>query len=247
MLLTPTENDRLLLYLATLLARERLQRGLLLNVPEATAMICHAACETARDGGRLSDAVHAARTALRPEQVLPEVPAVLDEIQVEAVFDDGTKLIVVHQPLGPATPGGPGEILPGPAPHEADRTTDRVRTQVVNTGAAAISVTSHYHFFEANRALAFDRPAAFGRRLDLPTGSYLRFEPHIRTPVSLIPIRGRRQIIGFAGLVDGPLDEPGARDAAVHRARAAGYLDTTDTAFTWPSGTGPAADEKSRV
>lgn len=225
MLLTPAEQDRLLLYLATLLARERLARGVKLNVPEATALIAHAACEAARDGGRLADAVAAARTALRLEDVLPEVAAILDEIQVEAVFDDGTKLIVIREPLGPGDPGAvPGEILPGLPPATPVR--DVVRAEVVNTSDVAVSVTSHFHFFEANRALAFDRAAAYGRHLDLPAGGYLRFDPGLPVDVALVPIAGARLAIGFAGLVDGPLDDDGARERALSRARAAGYRDT---------------------
>ncbi|MEV4560027.1 urease subunit beta [Kitasatospora sp. NPDC049285] len=227
--LTPAEQGRLLLYTATLLARERHQRGVRLNVPEATALISHAACEAARDGGRLEDAVAAGRAALTPADVLPEVPGILTEIQVEAVFPDGSKLIVITHPLGPATDpaAAPGAVLPADQPLAAYA--DIVRIEVTNTGDVPVAVTSHFHFFEANRALAFDRVAAYGRRLALPVGTSARFEPGTPLEVELTPIGGDRIVIGFAGLVDGPLDTPGAREAALTRAHVAGYLDSGST------------------
>lgn len=228
MLLTPAEQNRLLLYQATLLARERLARGVRLNVPEAIAIIAHAACEAARDGKRLNDAVSAARTALTVDDVLPEVPGVLTEIQVEAVFEDGTKLVVITNPIPVGPTRGdqmPGAVLRAVLPHEP-MYADSVRVEVTNTAAVAVTVTSHFHFFEANPALAFDRAAAYGRRLNLPVGASIRFETEIPRTVSLVPIGGDRLVIGFGGLVDGLLDAPGNRDAALARARAAGYLDT---------------------
>ncbi|WP_331733668.1 urease subunit gamma (plasmid) [Embleya sp. NBC_00888] len=226
MRLTPAESDRLQLYLATLLARERRARGVLLNVPEATALIAHAACEAARDGARLDEAAAAARRVLTTADVLPGVPHILDEIQVEATFDDGTKLIVITVPIpttaDPST--APGAVLCAPAP-SADYA-DPVDVTVTNTGDVPISVSSHFHFFEANRALAFDRRTAYGRRPALPVGSVLVFAPGTTHTVSLTPLGGDRIAIGFAGLVDGPLDTPGTRERALLRARADGYLDT---------------------
>ncbi|MGV9267433.1 urease subunit gamma [Kitasatospora sp. NPDC003701] len=229
MRLTPAEQGRLLLYTATLLARERHQRGVKLNVPEATALISHAACEAARDGGRLEDAVAAGRAALTTDDVLPEVPGILTEVQVEAVFADGSKLIVITRPIGPAADPAalPGAVLPADQPPAANA--DIVRIEVTNTADVPVAVTSHFHFFEANRALAFDRGAAYGRHLALPVGASARFEPDTTHEVELIPIGGDRIIIGFAGLVDGTLDAPGAYEAALTRAHVAGYLDTGPT------------------
>ncbi len=95
---------------------------------------------------------------------------------------------------------------------------------MVNTAALPVTVTSHWHFFEANPRLRFDRAAAFGRHLDVPAGSAVRFDPDVATTVRLVPIGGGRVAVGFAGLVDGPLDADGARRAALDRARAFGYL-----------------------
>jgi urease subunit gamma/beta len=96
--------------------------------------------------------------------------------------------------------------------------------EVTNTAVVPISVTSHFHFFEANPRLRFDRAAAYGMHLAVTAGAAVRFEPGGTRPVPLVPIGGRRVVIGFAGLVDGPLDEPGARERALEKARACGYL-----------------------
>jgi urease subunit gamma/beta len=95
---------------------------------------------------------------------------------------------------------------------------------VRNTATVPISVTSHFHFFEANPRLAFDRAAAYGTRLAAPAGSSTRFDPGTETEVALVPIGGARIAIGFAGLVDGPLDAPGVKERALRRAAACGYL-----------------------
>ncbi|MFD6300759.1 urease subunit gamma, partial [Streptomyces sp. NPDC060235] len=100
MALTPTERDRLLLFTAAELARARLARGLRLNVPEATALIADSVCEAARDGLRLADALDRGRGVLGPNDVLPGVTDIVTEIQVEAVFDDGSRLAVISAPFG---------------------------------------------------------------------------------------------------------------------------------------------------
>ncbi|MBB5079770.1 urease subunit gamma [Nonomuraea endophytica] len=216
MRLTPTERDRLLLFTAAELARARRARGLLLNVPEAIALMSDVVCEAARDGARLSEAIEAGRAALGPGDVLPGVPEVVQEIQVEAVFDDGSRLAVITAPFGPAE-----------RPAEQSRRVafdDLVQVEVANTASVPISVTSHFHFFEANPRLRFTRARAYGRRLAVPAGSTVRFDPGGSRTVALTPIGGARVAIGFAGLVDGPLDAPGAFETAIERARACGYL-----------------------
>lgn len=214
MRLTPTERDRLLLFTAAELARARRARGLLLNVPEAIALISDAVCEAARDGARLAEAIEAGRAALGPGDVLPGVAEVVDEIQVEAVFDDGSRLAVITSPFGSV----PEAVAKDP------EFRDTVQVEVFNTATVPISVTSHFHFFEANPRLRFDRARAYGRRLAVPAGSTVRFDPGGSRTVDLTPIGGARVAIGFAGLVDGPLDAPGAFETAIERARACGYL-----------------------
>ncbi|MFC8418722.1 urease subunit gamma [Streptomyces coelicoflavus] len=223
MRLTPTERDRLLLFGAAELARARRARGLRLNVPEATALIADTVCEAARDGARLAEAVERARSVLGPDDVLPGVADVVTEVHVEAVFDDGSRLAVVSDPVGGGGLGAeaPGALLPGPGHAEPEAA---LRLPVVNTATVPVSVTSHFHFFEANPRLDFDRERAYGMRLAVPAGSSVRFGPGERVDVGLVPIGGARVAIGFAGLVDGPLDAPGAREEALLRAAACGYL-----------------------
>jgi urease subunit gamma/beta len=221
--LTPTERDRLLLFGAAELARARRARGLRLNVPEATALIADTVCEAARDGARLAEAIERARSVLGPDDVLPGVADVVTEVHVEAVFDDGSRLAVVTDPVGGPGLGAdaPGGLLPGRAHTEAEAA---LRLPVTNTATVPVSVTSHFHFFEANPRLDFDRERAYGMRLAVPAGSSVRFGPGERVEVGLVPIGGARVAIGFAGLVDGPLDAPGAREEALRRAAACGYL-----------------------
>ncbi|WP_406384210.1 urease subunit gamma [Streptomyces sp. NBC_01618] len=226
MRLTPTERDRLLLFGAAELARARRARGLRLNVPEATALIADTVCEAARDGKRLAEAIEAARGVLGPDDVLPGVADVVTEVHVEAVFDDGSRLAVVSEPIG----GGLGDAAPGavlPAPPHAEPE-PALRLTVHNTATVPVSVTSHFHFFEANPRLDFDRAAAYGMRLCVPAGSSVRFDPGGEAEVGLLPIGGARIAIGFAGLVDGPLDAPGAKEEALRRAAACGYLGAED-------------------
>ncbi|MGW1096120.1 urease subunit gamma [Streptomyces sp. NPDC002455] len=223
MRLTPTERDRLLLFGAAELARARRARGLRLNVPEATALIADTVCEAARDGRRLAEAIEAARAVLGPDDVLPGVADVVTEVQVEAVFDDGSRLAVVSDPLAGGGLGddAPGALLPGPATPDPE---PAVRLTVRNTATVPVSVTSHFHFFEANPRLDFDRAAAYGMRLGVPAGSSVRFGPGETADAALVPLGGDRIAIGFAGLVDGPLDAPGAKEEALRRAAACGYL-----------------------
>jgi len=112
----------------------------------------------------------------------------------------------------------PDEDLPAPAPAET------VTLEVENRSDRTIQVTSHYHFFEANRELRFDRERALGMRLDLPAGMAVRFEPGETRVVRLRPFGGRRVVHGFHGLVNGAVDDPEVRAAALARARERGLV-----------------------
>ncbi len=116
---------------------------------------------------------------------------------------------------------------------------------VWNTGDRAIQVGSHFHFFEVNRALRFDRESAFGMRLDVPSGTAVRFEPGDRKDVPLVAIGGARRVRGLNGLASGSLDSPAVRAAALDAVRERGFLDrppetTTDAAT--PSDTQATTD-----
>ena len=103
MQLTPAEQDRLLIFTAAQLARSRRGRGLRLNVPETVAIVADTVCEAARDGARHADALAAGQQVLGPDDVLPGVADIVREVKVEAVFDDGTRLVVVPDPSGAVT------------------------------------------------------------------------------------------------------------------------------------------------
>ena len=95
---------------------------------------------------------------------------------------------------------------------------------VWNTGDRAIQVGSHFHFFEANRALRFDRESAFGMRLDIPSGTAVRFEPGDRKDVTLVAIGGTRRVRGPNGLTGGSLDSPAVRSTALEAMARRGFL-----------------------
>jgi len=94
---------------------------------------------------------------------------------------------------------------------------------VANTGDRAVQIGSHFHFFEVNRALRFDRAAAFGMRLDIPAGTAVRFEPGDRKEVPLVALGGEREVFGLNGLTEGSLDAPDARENALRRAAECGF------------------------
>jgi urease subunit gamma/beta len=217
MRLLPQEQDRLLLFLAAELARARRGRGLALNQAEATAIIADGICELARDGLRYAEVVQRAYAILGEDDVLDGVRDLVRRIEVEAVFRDGRHLVVVEDPLGPAPSEAEGE------PEAPWLQAATARVAVTNTGAVPIGVTSHLHFFEANKALELDRAAAWGMRLAVPARTKVFFAPGERREVALMPIGGARVVRGHGELVDGPLDAPGARDAALALAREKGY------------------------
>jgi urease subunit gamma len=97
--LTPREKDKLLIFTAALLAEKRLARGLKLNHPEAIAYLTAALLEGARDGRTVADLMHYGTTLLKSDQVMAGIPEMIPEIQVEATFPDGTKLVTVHHPI----------------------------------------------------------------------------------------------------------------------------------------------------
>lgn len=225
MRLTPTDRDRLLIFTAAELARARRARGLRLNVPEATALIADTVCEAARDGARLMAAAAAGASVLSAADVLPGVADIVGDVKVEAVFDDGTRMVVVRNPFGEEAGLGsdaPGAIIA--AERQAVPPPGLVQLTVVNMSEVPVSITSHFHFFEVNPLLSFDRATAYGMRLAIPAGSALRFEPGTPTDAPLVPIGGARVAVGFAGLVDGPLDSPGTKQSALARAATQGYL-----------------------
>ena len=219
--LTPSELDRLLIFNVAQLAQSRRQRGVKLNKPEAVALISHAVIEAARDGADHTTALKAGLTAVKGDDLLPGVGPLLTGIAVEAVFSDGRRLVVVDfESTDDDIPGKVTRLVP--VAKEAK--SDIVTVNVLNESDIQISVTTHMHFFEANPRLRFDRAASYGRHLHIPAGEHVDFPPGVEVSVNLIPITGNRILIGFAGLVDGALDAPGAKESAIAKARSLGYL-----------------------
>jgi len=118
----------------------------------------------------------------------------------------------------------PGELLVGDEPIQANVGRRTATIQVTNTSVWPVHVGSHFHFFEVNRRLRFDRAAAFGMHLDILAGATVRWEPGQTHEVRLVEFAGRREVHGFNGLVDGPLTDEN-RAAALERARERGFLD----------------------
>jgi urease subunit gamma/beta len=130
----------------------------------------------------------------------------IHDIQVEATFPDGTKLVTVHHPIrGPASDDVPGAFITRPGDIVFNADAERVTLKVANTGDRPIQVGSHYHFFETNPALAFERAKARGMRLDIAAGTAVRFEPGSTREVTLVPFGGKREVHGFRGDVMGAL------------------------------------------
>lgn len=207
--LLPREKDKLLLFTAALLAERRKARGLKLNYPEAVAFISAAIMEGARDGKTVAELMSQGTQLLRESDVMEGVAELISEVQVEATFPDGTKLVTVHQPI--ASSGGriPGEVLVADAPAiELNQGRELVTLEVSNTGDRPIQVGSHYHFFETNAGLSFDRQAARGFRLNIPAGTAVRFEPGQTRTVELCALSGARKVYGFRATIMGALDAP---------------------------------------
>ena len=226
MMLTPAEMERLTIYTAAELARKRRARGLKLNHPEALALIADELLEAARDGCTLAEAVALGSALLTADDVLAGVPEMVEMVCVDGQFDDGMKTIVVWQPIRPgreAAGGQPGEILVGEGEIALNAGGEKTTVTVLNTGDRPVHVASHFHFFEVNAALRFDRRAAFGFRLDLPAGASCRFDPGASREVALVAIAGSGEIAGFNRLTEGSIHDPAVKAAALARARQRGF------------------------
>lgn len=206
MKLSPREKDKLLVAMAAMVARRRLERGVKLNYPEAIALITDYVVEGARDGRTVAELMAAGAHVITAEQVMPGVAEMIHDVQVEATFPDGTKLVTVHEPIRGATQElVPGAVCPMEGEIVLNEGRETLTLEVSNTGDRPIQVGSHYHFAETNGALAFDRDKARGMRLDIPAGTAVRFEPGQTREVTLVALAGERKVYGFQGKVMGAL------------------------------------------
>lgn len=240
MKLSPREIEKLDLHNAGYLAQKRLARGLRLNYVETVALIATQILEFVRDGEKtVAQLMCIGRELLGRKQVLPAVPHLVESVQVEATFRDGTKLVTIHDLF--ACENGNlelalfGSFLPVPSldkftENEEDHRTpgeiicrsenlilnprrNAIILRVVNKGDRPIQVGSHYHFIEVNPYLTFDRRKAYGMRLNIAAGNATRFEPGECKSVVLVSIGGNKVIRGGNNIADGPVNDSNCRAA----------------------------------
>ncbi len=214
--LTPRDVDKLLLHGAGVLAQKRLARGLRLNYPEAVALLATQILELIRDGHSVAALMDLGRRILGRVHVMDGVADMVAEVQVEGTFADGTKLVTLHRPIDlervdltlalhgsflplppestfpalAASEGIPGELLVAAGSISLNEGRDAIEVVVKSIGDRPIQVGSHYPFAETNAALVFDRTRAIGRRLDIPAGTAVRFEPGDEKTVRLVCTAG---------------------------------------------------------
>jgi urease subunit gamma/beta len=224
--LSPKEVDRLHLFLAAELARRRRSRGLRLNYPEARALIADEICEGARDGKSVAELMGFGASILTTDDVMPGVAKLVGMLQVEAMFRDGQKLVTIHDPIGPGKEPvdgvEPGEYQLADAEVTLNEGRRSANVTVRNLGDRPVQVGSHYHFFEVNQELEFDRRQAFGMRLDIPAGTAVRFEPGDELEVELVEFGGERRVYGLNQLTEGETSAD-RLGQALERAEAAGF------------------------
>ncbi|HIF33026.1 MAG TPA: urease subunit beta [Planctomycetes bacterium] len=239
--LNPREIEKLMLHNCGFLAQKRLARGLRLNYPEAIALIASQILEFIRDGRSVAELMDLGRQLLGRNQVMPGIAEMVADVQVEGTFPDGTKLVTVHSPIvaedgdlqaalygsflpvpdlsvfantgGEQTPIEPGECITGAEDLILNDGRETVQIAVTNLGDRPIQVGSHYHFIETNKFLRFDREQAYGKRLDIPAGTAVRFEPGETKTVTLVEIGGNRVIRGGNNLADGSVSDDGLKVA----------------------------------
>jgi len=205
--LTPRELDRLTIFSAAELARRRQSRGRRLNVPETIAVICDEVLEAAWDGASLAEVIEHGRSVLGPDDVMDGVREVVRHVEIEALFPSGTALVAIDDPVGTPSPeeyaAGPGAVLTPERTISVNAGRATVELDVANGDEETVFVSSHYHFFEANPALRFDRSQALGMRLDIPAGTAVGWRPGERRRVRLVALAGHGVAYGFRGLVQG--------------------------------------------
>lgn len=221
--LTPREQERLMTHYAGELAKSRKARGIKLNYPEAIAYITSELLERARDGMTVTELMRLGTKLLSADDVMDGVPEMIHEIQLEATFPDGTKLVTVHNPIEPNGKVTPGELLFDDDDHIINDGKRTVDINVTNTADRPVQVGSHYHFFEVNKKLAFDRASSFGMRLDIPSGTAVRFEPGETKSVRLVEIGGNRRGFGLNDITNGSMDDENVKAAAVEKLRSGGF------------------------
>ncbi|MBD1433554.1 urease subunit gamma [Sphingobacterium sp. DN00404] len=250
MKLSPKEIEKLMLHNAGFVAQKRYARGIKLNYPESVALIATQLLEFIREGESVLTLMEKGREILGHDDVMEGVAALLDTVQVEGTFPDGTKLVTVHQPINRSaiengyalygsgltrtgtekfinngTIASPGEsfVKAGEIELNAERPT--IEITVYNAGNRSVQVGSHYPFIETNKVLKFDRLATLGYRLDIPSGTAIRFKPDETKTVQLVEIGGEQKVFGANALINGSIE---GREGEIETLlRDKGYMETT--------------------
>ncbi|WP_372794336.1 urease subunit gamma [Pontiella sp.] len=240
--LSPREIEKLMLHNAGFLAQKRYARGLKLNYVETVALLSAQLLEFIREGCSVAELMERGKKLLGFEDVMPGVASMLPEVQVEGTFPDGTKLITVHQPVcretgepelalhgsGLARASGslpvdnvieetPGEVICETGELELNAGRKTLELTVLNHGDRPVQVGSHYPFFETNPALLFDRAKAFGKRLNIASGTAIRFEPGESKRVELVDIGGTQSVRGGNALIQSTDSKEAALQLALER------------------------------
>ncbi|TDD19688.1 urease subunit gamma [Nonomuraea diastatica] len=215
--LTPHEQERLMIHVAADVARKRKKRGIALNYPEAVAILTAYVLEGARAGTHVEKLMAMPQPPEPPvltrEDLMDGVAEMIRDLQIEATFPDGTKMVTLRDPI-PAAARNATHVHPGKTdhPHDADPVAfnlghEVTTVRVTNTDDRPIQVGSHYHFYEANALLDIEpnRDLAYGKRLNIPAGSSVRFEPNCPLEIELVPIEGKRIVQGLNGKIGGEL------------------------------------------
>jgi urease subunit gamma/beta len=237
--LSPRDIDKLLLHNAGFLAQKRLARGVKLNYPESVALIAAQLLEFIRDGRSVAELMDLGKQFLGRAEVMHGVPEMIYDVQVEGTFPDGTKLVTVHHPICrengdlnlalygsflpfperkqgrevEAADGIAGEMWVAEGELELNSGRETLQIKVTNMGDRPIQVGSHYHFIETNPSLKFDRAKAYGKRLDIPAGTAVRFEPGETKTINLVEIAGAQVIRGGNNLASGKVSADGLKKA----------------------------------
>lgn len=273
MRLSPKDIDKLMLHGAGFLAQKRLWRGVRLNYPEAVALIAAQLLEFIREGESVAVLMDKGKDILGRSQVMPAVADMVEDVQVEGTFPDGVKLVTVHNPIcadkgrwalygsgleglpppersvfaPEGFPAAPGEYILREEPVLLNADRSAVELEVTNLGDRPIQVGSHYPFFETNAFLAFDRALAVDLRLDIPSGTAVRFEPGETKTVRMVPLSGERIVYGGSGLISGSVDGANRVDA-IERAKAQGFASKPEGFASKPGfasnpGSGPKGEK----
>ncbi|KAJ1441134.1 urease [Ochromonadaceae sp. CCMP2298] len=253
MRLTPRELDKATLHGIGYMAQKRLASSIRLNAPEAAALLASQIMHFARIGYSVARLMDLGRTILGLRQVIPGVEHLLHEVQIEATFPDGTKLVTLHNPIcaidGDLALALQASFLPVPSLESFPEHPEEgmvpgmihaaagpalllnagrlcMDLTVVNTADRPIQVGSHYHFIETNPYLKFDRRLSYGMRLNVPAGTAVRFEPGEKKTISLVEIGGKKVIRGGNGICNGVVDRenPAVLGEVMRRLAAEGFL-----------------------